>query len=83
MNAYALNPRTVAAGIPPVSGKQQQELAKLGDEAKVAVRMIRQDARKEIVAQGRGSERVVQEATDADVGAIERLVKAKLTDIGA
>ena len=87
LNAYALDPRTVAVGVPPVSGEQRQELArhvkKLGDEAKVAVRMIRQDARKQIAARGRGSERAVQEATDAAVGEIERLVKAKVDGIGA
>ena len=80
LNTYALDPRTVAVGVPPVSGEQRQELArhvkKLGDEAKVAVRMIRQDARKQIAARGRGSERAVQEATDAAVKEIERLVKA-------
>ena len=87
LNAYALNPRTVAVGVPPVGGEQRQELArhvkKLGDEAKVAVRMIRQDARKQIAARGRGSERAVQEATDAAVEEIERLVKAKVDGIGA
>lgn len=87
LNAYALNPRTVAVGVPPVSGEQRRELAKhvkkLGDEAKVAVRMIRQDARKEIAARGRGSERSVQEATDGAVGEIEMLVKAKVIEIGS
>ena len=87
LNAYALNPRAVAVGVPPVSAEQRQELArhvkKLGDEAKVAIRMIRQDARKEIVARGRGSERAVQEATDAAIGEIESLVKAKADGIGS
>lgn len=87
LNAYALDPRTVAVGVPPASGEQRAELArhvkKLGEEAKVAVRAIRQDARKQIAARGRGSERAVQEATDAAVGEVERLVKAKLTELGA
>ncbi|WP_165075959.1 ribosome-recycling factor [Paludisphaera rhizosphaerae] len=87
LNAYALNPRAVAVGVPPVSGEQRAEIArhvkKLGEEAKVAVRSVRQDARKEIAARGRGSERAVQEATDAAVEEIERLVKAKLAEIGA
>jgi len=86
LNAYALNPRAVAVGIPPVSGEQRAEIArhvkKLGEEAKIAVRAIRQDARKQIAARGRGSERAVQEATDAAVGEIERLVKAKLGELG-
>jgi ribosome recycling factor len=87
LNAYALNPRTVAVSVPPVSGEQRAELArhvkKLGEEAKVAVRAIRQDARKQIAARGRGSERAVQEATDAAVEEIERLVKAKQVELGA
>ena len=86
LNAYALDPRTVCVGIPPVSGEQRAELArhvkKLGEEAKVAVRAIRQDARKQIVARGRGSERAVQEATDAAVEEIERLVGSKTKELG-
>ena len=86
LNAYALDPKTVAVGVPPLSGEQRLELTrhvkKLGDEAKVAVRMIRQDARKQIAARGRGSERAVQEATDAAIGEIEKLVKAKVARIG-
>ena len=87
LNAYALNPRTICVGVPPVSVEQRQALARhvkeLGDEAKVAVRMIRQDTRKEMAARGRGSERAVQEATDVAVKEIERLVKAKVVEIGA
>ena len=86
LNAYALDPRTVCVGIPPVSGEQRAELAKhvkkLGEEAKVAVRAIRQDSRKQIAARGRGSERAVQEATDAAVAEVERLVKAKTKELG-
>jgi ribosome recycling factor len=87
LKAYAQDPRTVVVGIPPISGEQRIELArhvkKLGDEAKVAVRKIRQDARKAIAARGRGSERAVQEATDAIIEGIERLVRAKLVELGA
>jgi ribosome recycling factor len=86
LNAYALDPRTVCVSVPPVSGEQRADLAKhvkrLGEEAKVAVRAIRQDARKQIAARGRGSERAVQEATDAAVEEIEKLVKAKIQEIG-
>jgi ribosome recycling factor len=87
LNAYALNPRAVAVSVPPASGEQRAEMVrhvkKLGEEAKVAVRMIRQDARKQIAARGRGSERVVQEATDGAVAEIERLVQAKTNELGA
>jgi ribosome recycling factor len=85
LNAYALNPRAVCVSVPPPSGEQRSEMArhvrKLGEEAKVAVRGVRQDARKQIAARGRGSERAVQEATDAAVAEIDRLVKAKLADL--
>ena len=87
LNAYALDPRTVAVGVPPVSGEQRQELArhvkKLGDEARIAVRMMHQDARKQIAARGRGSERAFLEATDEAIVEIERLVKAKVAEVGA
>jgi ribosome recycling factor len=86
LNAYALDPRSVAVSVPPVSGEQRAEIArhvkKLGEEAKVAVRAVRQDARKQIAARGRGSERAVQEATDAAVAEIEKLVKAKMVEVG-
>jgi ribosome recycling factor len=57
MNAYALNPKTVCVGVPPISGEQREEITrhvrKLGEEAKIAVRAIRQEARKQIAAGGR------------------------------
>lgn len=86
LNAYALNPKTVCVGVPPVSGEQRAELTrhvkKLGEEAKIAVRAIRQEARKRIEARGRGSLRTVQEATDSAVSRIESLVRAKLDELG-
>ena len=73
--------------VPPMSGEQRQKMVtrikKSSEEAKVAIRSIRQDARKEIAARGRGSERAVQEATDAAVVEVERLVKAKIQELGA
>lgn len=76
----------VAVVVPRVGGEQAAEFTKhvkkLGDQARIAVRMICQDARKQIAARGRGSERAVQEATDAAVEDIERLVKAKVNRIG-
>jgi ribosome recycling factor len=81
LSAYALNPTTVCVSIPPQSVEQRAETArhikKLGEEAKVAIRTIRQQARKQIEASGRGSQRAVQEATDAAIAEIEVLVKAK------
>jgi ribosome recycling factor len=85
LSAYALNPTTVSVSVPPMSVEQRQEIAwhvkKLGEEAKVAIRAIRQQARKEIEASGRGSLKRAQEATDAAIAEIERLVKAKLEEL--
>ncbi len=85
LNAYALNPRAVVVNVPPPSVEQRDELSRhvkaLGEEAKIAVRAIRQEARKAIAAKGRGSERAVQEATDSAVVEIETLVKVKLAEL--
>ena len=85
LSAYALNPTTVSVSVPPMSVEQRQEIArhvkKLGEDAKVAIRTIRQQTRKEIESSGRGSLKRVQEATDAAVAEIERLVKAKLDEL--
>jgi ribosome recycling factor len=85
LSAYALNPTTVSVSVPPISVEQREEIArhvkKLGEEAKIAIRAIRQQARKQIETSGRGSQRVVQEATDAAVEEIERLIKAKVSEL--
>ena len=86
LNAYALNPSAVSVSVPPLSGEQRGEIARhvkrLGEEAKVAIRAIRQEARKRIEVSGRGSHRGVQEATDTAVAEIDRLVKAKIEEVG-
>jgi ribosome recycling factor len=85
LNAYALNPQSLCVSVPPMSGEQRTAMArhvkKLGEEARVAVRAVRQDARKQIAARGRGSQRAVQEATDAAVAEIDRRVAAKLAEL--
>ncbi len=85
LSAYAVNPTTVSVSVPPMSVEQRQEIArhvkKLGEEAKVAVRTIRQQTRKLIESSGRGSLKRVQEATDTAVAELERLVKAKLDEL--
>jgi ribosome recycling factor len=85
LSAYALNPTTVCVSIPPLSVEQREEtirhIKKLGEEAKISVRSIRQQARKQIEASGRGSQRAVQEATDAAIEEIEQLVKAKVGEL--
>ena len=87
LNAYALNPSTVSVSVPPISQEERAEIArhvkKLGEDAKVAVRSIRQEARKQIEASGRGSQRSVQEATDEAVAEIDRLVREKVKEVGS
>jgi len=87
LNAYALNPTTVSVSAPPISTEQRGEIIrhvkKLGEDAKIAVRGIRQEARKQIEVSGRGSQRRVQEATDAAVSEIDRLVKGKIQEVGS
>ena len=85
MSAYALNPTTVCVSVPPMSVEQRDDIVrhvkKLGEEAKVAVRGIRQQVRKQIEASGRGSLRAVQEATDTTIDEIEKLIKAKVAEL--
>jgi ribosome recycling factor len=85
LSAYAVNPTTVSVSVPPMSGEQRQEIArhvkKLVEEAKVVIRAIRQQTRKQIESSGRGSLKRVQEATDAAIAEIERGVKAKLDQL--
>jgi ribosome recycling factor len=86
LNTYALNARRMIVSVPPVPRQQGAESAshfeKLGEEVKVAIRTIRQDARKQIACRGRGSEQAVLEATNAVVEEIERLVRPKVIEIG-
>lgn len=88
MSAYLVDPRTIAVGVPPISGEQKQETArhikKLGEEARVAVRQIRQDARQHYASRGsRGPQKAIQDDTDAAVAEIDRLVAAKIAEIEA
>jgi ribosome recycling factor len=85
LGAYALNPTTVAVSVPPMSLEQRAEIArhvkKLGEDTKIAVRAIRQQARKRIDASGRGSRHAVQDATDDAVREIDSMVNAKLREL--
>ena len=58
LSAYALNPTTVCVSVPPMSVEQRDDIVrhvkKLGEEAKVAVRGIRQQVRKQIEARVAG-----------------------------
>ncbi len=85
LSAYALNPTAVAVSVPPISLEQRAEIArhvkKLGEDAKIALRTIRQQARKQIETTGRGSRHSVQDATDEAVAEIESLVTAKISEL--
>lgn len=85
LSAYAMDLTTIRVTVPPISGDQRQKIVShvrsLGEEARVAIRLIRQDARKQIAAKGKGSERAVQEATDAAVAEVNRLVTGKVAEI--
>lgn len=85
LSAYALDPRTVAVSVPTFSVEQRREIErhvrKIGEEARVAVRMIRQEARKKIAATGKGSERRVQEATDNAIAEIDKRIAAKTAEV--
>ena len=86
LNAYCAESEIGLCQCSPPSGDQRTVMArhvkKLGEEAKVAIRGVRQDARKQIAAWGRGSQLAVQEATDASIVEIDRLVRAKLAALG-
>ncbi len=76
----------MTVSVPPLSGEQRDEIARhvkrLGEDAEVAIRAIRQQARQRIAVSGPGSHRGVQEATDGAVAEIDRLVKEKIEEVG-
>jgi ribosome recycling factor len=82
-----MDPETVAVSVPPISREERERTARhvkdLGEQARVAVRQIRQEARKAIDASGRGSQRAVQESTDAAIAQIDELVQSKIKEIMA
>lgn len=84
-NAYALDRARVCVAIPPISGEQRDEIVrhvkKLGEEARVAARSIRQDIRKQMAALGKRPDRTIQEITDGAIAEIDRLVDAKLAEL--
>lgn len=85
LSAYALDPQTVCVSQPPVSVEQRRDVVKhvkkLGEEAKVSIRSIRQDVRKDLTARGKGKPKFVQEATDAAIAEVERLVNEKVAEL--
>jgi ribosome recycling factor len=82
LSAYRPNPTMVAVSIPPLSGEQREEMAKhvrkLGEEAKIAIRSIRQQSRN---AAEPWHAKNIQKETDAAIAAIEKAIKAKLVEL--
>ena len=85
-NAYALDPQRIAVSVPPISGEQREQIARhvksMGEEAKVAVRSVRQEIRKYQAAAGKRSDRTIQELTDHAIEQIDGLLKKKLDELG-
>jgi ribosome recycling factor len=71
-NAYAADKRTVIVSFPPPSGEERERIARrvvqLGEEAKVAVRAVRQNLRKSHP----DDEKAIQKETDAAIVAMIR-----------
>lgn len=84
-NAYALDPTRIAVSVPPMSGEQRAEILRqvkaMAEEARVAVRQVRQEIRKQLAAAGKRSDKGIQELTDAAIAAIDRLAAAKLEEL--
>ena len=82
LSAYAINRTTVCVSVPPMSVEQRELIVRhvstLVEDAKIAVRGIRQQARKRIESSGRGSIRGVQAATDAAIQEIEQVILARV-----
>lgn len=85
LGVYALDPSTLCVSVPPISVEQRQAIAKrvkqMGEEARVAIRSIRQQARKNIESRGRGSFHAVQQDTDEAIAAVDLLVARKIKEI--
>jgi ribosome recycling factor len=87
LNACALNPSTVSVSVPPISEEERSEIARPRQEAgrgrhgrhpgdPVGGTPVDE-------VSGRGSQRGVQEATDATVSEIDRLAKKKIEEVGS
>ncbi len=77
--------------IPPLSGERRQELIKIvkrvGEEARVAIRMIRRDANESLKKQGLSDDQLrkyqneIQKVTDAEIQTVDALLASKEKDI--
>ncbi len=80
LNAYAADKRTVLVSFPPPSGEERERIIRyverLGEEAKVAVRAVRQDLRK----RHPDDDKAIQKETDAAIARVEAMVDAKVAD---
>jgi ribosome recycling factor len=85
LNAYLVDPTTVAVAVPPLSLEQREQMTRqvrsLGEASRVAVRQIRQEVRKTIAARGHVPERAIQADTDAAIAQIDRLIETKVKEL--
>lgn len=83
-DSYVFSKETVVVSSAPILTFEEREkvrtqVRKLGEEARVAVRAVRQKARKEM---GKDADKHVQTVTDEFIGMIDRMVEAKLEWLG-
>lgn len=81
-NAYQFSKTTVLVSVPPPSGEERERVHKrvreLGEEAKIAVRQVRQKYKKKLEKDDLDD---LQKATDEAVGLIEEIVRDKIAAI--
>lgn len=83
LNAFMHSKNMIAVSIPPVSGDERQKvcdrISKLGEDAKVAVRMIRKKLRNALTKDDlKQQDDTIQKATDEHIKRIDELVAEKL-----
>lgn len=81
-NAYQFSKACVMVSVPPPSGEERQRVHKrireLGEEAKIAVRQVRQKHKKQCDKEEHGQ---IQKVTDGFVAEIDRIVADKVASI--
>jgi ribosome recycling factor len=88
LNAYLFSKQAVAVSVPPMSGDERERVKahvkKLGEEAKISIRNIRKQCRKDFEGtedQKRDFENKVQKTTDIYIETIDEIVVSKLKDL--
>lgn len=89
LNAYVFSKQAVAVSVPPFCGEEREKIKarvkKLGEEAKIAIRNIRQNYRKSEKAATKDiqqqNEKEIQELTDIHIDLIDEIVKSKMDSL--